>query len=139
MCIYISVFSFYILFRKEKKPKGGWKFDYEMTSDEIHSQVRNKLVYKRWTVALFVYLHLVPLSVLIIITLYYERGQENSTTTNYFKYGKFVYPVMNIVKNAIAFNSDINNTNMHENVHGCKCILKKRLPNEIIFLDKIKV
>jgi len=67
----------------------------------------------------------------------YKLGQESIKTTNYFKLGKFVYPAMNIVKNAIELNVDIKNENLCNNLHGCKCILKKRIPN-IIFLSEDK-
>ena len=60
----------------------------------------------------------------------YKQGDEDTKTTNYFKYKNIVYPTMRIVKNSLKLDNQF-----YDNLYCCEFIIKKLLI-DVVFLSK---
>ncbi len=63
---------------------------------------------------------------IVLSILKYNKKDENSTTTNYFKLGDKEFPVMYIVKEAMKINGSFQQKD-YDDLSSCNAILEKRL------------
>lgn len=63
---------------------------------------------------------------IVLSILKYQKGDENSTTTNYFKLGDMEFPIMRIVKEAMIINGSFQEKD-YDDLFSCKTILEQRL------------
>ena len=63
---------------------------------------------------------------IVLSILKYKKGDEKSTSTNYFRLGSQEFPVMRIVKEAMEINGSFEDKD-YDHQSFCKKILEERL------------
>jgi len=63
---------------------------------------------------------------IVLSILKYKKGDEKSTSTNYFRLGNEEFPVMRIVKESMIINGSFQDKD-YNNLDSCKKILEERL------------